>query len=83
MRPYHAYAPDEAFLLPPSFTDLISAGDPVHVVRRAVDQLDLSAALSLEILTKRLIRLFEPGGAVARLRERSESPGFIDDGDLT
>ena len=42
MRPYHPYTPDQAFLLPASLTELISATDPVHVVRRAVAQLDLS-----------------------------------------
>lgn len=42
MRPYHPYTPDQAFLLPASLTELISANDPVHVVRRAVAQLDLS-----------------------------------------
>ena len=43
MRPYHPYTPDQAFLLPASLTELISATDPVHVVRKAVGQLDLSA----------------------------------------
>jgi transposase len=43
MRPYHAYQPDQAFLLPPSLTDLIGADDPVHVVRQVVRELDLSA----------------------------------------
>jgi transposase len=42
MRPYHPYTPDQAFLLPASLTELISANDPVHAVRRAVAQLDLS-----------------------------------------
>jgi transposase len=42
MRPYHPYTPDQAFLLPASLTELISAKDPVHVVRRAVARLDLS-----------------------------------------
>jgi transposase len=42
MRPYHPYTPDQAFLLPASLTEIISANDPVHVVRRAVTQLDLS-----------------------------------------
>jgi transposase len=41
MRPYHAYAPDQAHLLPASLTELISDNDPVHVVRRALAQLDL------------------------------------------
>jgi transposase len=43
MRPYHAYLPDQAFLLPPSLTDLISSDDPVHVVRQVVQELNLSA----------------------------------------
>jgi transposase len=42
MRPYHPYSPDQAFLLPVSLTELISATDPVHAVRKAVGQLDLS-----------------------------------------
>jgi transposase len=42
MRPYHPYTPDQAFLLPASLTEIISAKDPVHVVRRAVARLDLS-----------------------------------------
>jgi len=41
MRPYHAYRPDQAFLLPPALTDLIAPDDPVHVVRQVVQQLDL------------------------------------------
>lgn len=43
MRPYHSYAPDQAFLLPRSYAELISPADPVHAVRRAVDELDVSA----------------------------------------
>ncbi|MGH2371403.1 MAG: transposase, partial [Chloroflexota bacterium] len=43
MRHYHPYTPDQAALLPQSFNELISATDPVHAVRRAVDELDLSA----------------------------------------
>jgi transposase len=43
MRPYHPYTPDQAHLLPASLTEIISATDPVHVVRRAVAELDLSA----------------------------------------
>jgi transposase len=42
MRPYHSYTPDQAFLLPASLTEIISAKDPVYVVRKAVAQLDLS-----------------------------------------
>ena len=41
MRPYHAYAPDQAFLLPPSLLDAISPDDPVHVVRQVVHEFDL------------------------------------------
>lgn len=43
MRPYHAYTPDQAFLLPPSLLDAVDADDPVHVVRQVVRDLDLSA----------------------------------------
>ena len=43
MRPYHPYAPDQAFLLPRSYAELISAADPVHAVRTALEQLDLGA----------------------------------------
>ncbi len=43
MRPYHAYVPDQAFLLPPSLVDLIEPDDPVHVVRQVLRQLDLGA----------------------------------------
>ena len=42
MRPYHEYTPDQAFLLPPALTDLVSADDPVHLVRQVVHNLDLS-----------------------------------------
>lgn len=43
MRHYHPYTPDQAALLPPSFSELISDTDPVHAVLRTVEQLDLSA----------------------------------------
>ncbi|MFQ5344080.1 MAG: IS1182 family transposase [Anaerolineae bacterium] len=43
MRTYHAYTPDQAFLLPPALTDLIAPDDPVHVVRQVVRQLNLRA----------------------------------------
>jgi transposase len=43
MRHYHPYTPDQAALLPQSFSDLISASDPVHAVLGAVEQLDLGA----------------------------------------
>jgi len=42
MRPYHAYVPDQAFLLPPSLAELISPDDPVYLVRQVVHDLDLS-----------------------------------------
>jgi transposase/IS5 family transposase len=42
MRVYHAYAPDQAFLLPVSLREVIDARDPAHVVRRVVAQLDLA-----------------------------------------
>jgi hypothetical protein len=48
MRPYHPYTPDQAFLLPASLTEIINTNDPVHVVRRAVAQLDLSAVMGVE-----------------------------------
>lgn len=43
MRPYHPYTPDQAFLLPQSLLELVRADDPVHMVRRAVGELDLGA----------------------------------------
>ena len=43
MRPYHAYTPDQAFLLPASLLDAIDTDDPVHVVRQVVRDLDLTA----------------------------------------
>src|SRR3990172_10618535 len=50
MRAYHAYTPDQAFLLPPSLSDdaeaaldAISPDDPVHIVRQVVHDFDLSA----------------------------------------
>ena len=42
MRPYRPYAPDQAFLLPVSLAEAISAEDPVHMVRQVVSKLDLS-----------------------------------------
>jgi transposase len=41
MRPYRAYTPDQAFLLPPSLTDLIPADDPVFFLREVIQKLDL------------------------------------------
>lgn len=41
MRPYRSYAPDQAFLLPPSLTDLIPEGDPVYFLRDVLQGLDL------------------------------------------
>jgi transposase len=43
MRPYHAYTPDQALLLPPSLAEAIDPGDPVHFLRQALSHLDLSA----------------------------------------
>jgi transposase len=43
MRPYHPYTPDQAFLLPVDLREVISPADPVHVVRRAVEEFDLGA----------------------------------------
>ncbi len=42
MRPYREYAPDQAFLVPPSLTDLIGPGDPVFFLRDVIQGLDLS-----------------------------------------
>jgi transposase len=43
MRPYHPYTPDQGFLLPVALTEVISPADPVHVVRRTIESLDLTA----------------------------------------
>lgn len=43
MRRYHPYTPDQAFLLPHSYAELISDTDPVHAVRRALEAFDLSS----------------------------------------
>jgi transposase len=43
MRAYHAYAPDQAYLLPVSLAEAVSERDPVHVVRRIVAGLNLDA----------------------------------------
>lgn len=43
MRPYHAYTPDQALLLPPALAEAIDPGDPVHFLRQALPHLDLSA----------------------------------------
>lgn len=43
MRSYHPYTPDQASLLPASYAEMISASDPVHVVRSVLEQLDLGA----------------------------------------
>jgi len=40
MRPYRQYTPDQAFLLPPSLTDLIPEGDPVFFLRDVLQRLD-------------------------------------------
>jgi len=41
MRPYSEFAPDQAFLVPPSLTELIPEGDPVFFLRDVIAQLDL------------------------------------------
>lgn len=41
MRPYREYAPDQAFLVPPSLADLIPEGDPVFFLRDVIQGLDL------------------------------------------
>lgn len=43
MRAYHPYTPDQAFLLPQSYAELVDPSDPVHAVRRAIDEFDLGA----------------------------------------
>lgn len=43
MRPYRAYTPDQAFLLPPALGDLLSEDDPVFFLRDVLQKLDLSA----------------------------------------
>ena len=43
MRPYRQYTPDQAFLLPPSLTDLIPEGDPVFFLRDVLQRLDFEA----------------------------------------
>lgn len=43
MRPYRAYTPDQAFLLPPSLSDLIAEDDPVFFLREVINKLDLEA----------------------------------------
>ncbi len=43
MRPYHAYTPDQAFLLPPSLVEAIDPDDPVRFLRQVLQELDLSA----------------------------------------
>jgi transposase len=43
MRPYRAYTPDQAFLLPPSLAELLPEDDPVFFLRDVLQKLDLSA----------------------------------------
>jgi len=44
MRPYRAYTPDQAYLLPPALAELLSPEDPVFFLRQVLGgQLDLSA----------------------------------------
>jgi transposase len=43
MRPYRAYTPDQAFLLPPALADWLAEDDPVFFLRDVLDKLDLSA----------------------------------------
>jgi transposase/IS5 family transposase len=43
MRAYHAYAPDQAYLLPVSLDEAVEECDPVRVVRRVVAHLNLGA----------------------------------------
>lgn len=41
MRPYREYTPDQAFLVPPTLSDLIPEGDPVFFLRDVIRNLDL------------------------------------------
>lgn len=41
MRPYREFAPDQAYLVPPSLSDLIPEGDPVFFLRDILERLDL------------------------------------------
>jgi transposase len=43
MRPYRAYTPDQAFLLPPALGDWLAKEDPVFFLREVLQKLDLSA----------------------------------------
>ena len=43
MRPYREYVPDQAYLVPPTFADLIPAEDPVFFVHDLLGRLDLDA----------------------------------------
>lgn len=43
MRPYHAYTPDQAFLLPPSLAEAVDPQDPAHFLRQILGELDLGA----------------------------------------
>ena len=40
-RPYHAYMPDQPFLLPVSLVDAIDADDAVHLIRWVLPRLNL------------------------------------------
>jgi len=40
-RPYHAYAPDQAFLLPVSLVEAIDPEDAVHLIRSVLPRLNL------------------------------------------
>ena len=42
MRPYHPATAEQTFIFPPSLGDALSPRDPVHVVLRALSELDLS-----------------------------------------
>jgi transposase len=43
MRHYREYAPDQALLVPPAWTELIPEGDPVFMVREVLERLNLEA----------------------------------------
>jgi transposase len=43
MRPYRAYAPEQAFLLPPSASEVLPADDPAYFLVQVVRSLDFEA----------------------------------------
>src|SRR5688500_8994745 len=43
MRLYREYVPEQALLVPPAWTELVPAKDPVFLVREVIDRLDLES----------------------------------------